>query len=255
MKVLGLMRVRNGEDRLAGALDSLHACCDAIYVIDDRSQDRTAQLLAGHPAVTNVFRVDPELSSREWFFPESMGLNLLYRMADFFAPDWVIALDHDQVVAPAAELRGILASLAPSVAAVLTPLVSVWNDPDYPLMVPLMGRATAPRGNIWRYHPGLEAGTKPLHNGYLPVNIEQFGRIERLDSVTFYQHGWDTLRKRIAKVDLYRSFDPHCAYNFGVPYDRGLLFGYERGDLKGLLREYRPRLAQRKAGLAPDAPD
>ena len=247
MKVLGLMRVRNGADRLRDALDCLHRCCDAVYVIDDRSSDGTPEVLAAHPAVGNVFRVSPWVSSRDWFFPESMGLNLLYRMADFFVPDWVIALDHDQVLAPVSDLRGMLASLDPAVAAVLTPLVSVWNDPDYPLMVPLMGRATAPRGNIWRYHPGLEAGTKPLHNGYLPANIEQFGRTERLDSVTFYHHGWDTLRKRIAKVDLYRSLDPDCAYNFGVPYDRGLLFGYERGDLKGLLREYRRRFAQRDA--------
>src|SRR5262245_15609579 len=111
-------------------------------------------------------------------------------------------------------------------------------------MVPLMGKAIATRGRIWRYYPGLQAGTKPIHNGYLPVNIKDFGTVEKLDSITFNHLGWDTLRKRIAKVDLYQSLDPRCEYNLGVPYDRGLLFGYDRGALKELLSEYRSRLKE-----------
>ena len=255
MKVLGLMMVRNGEDRVATALDALRACCDEVFAIDDRSLDQTPRVLSEHPIVTNVFTVDPAISQQDWFFPESMGLNLLYRMADFAVPDWVIFLDDDQVIESPERLRTILAAVPPSVVALLTPMVSVWADPDYPVMVPLMGKATSLQGNIWRYRPGLEAGSKTLHNGHLPVNIERFGRVDRLDSITFLHHGWDTLRKRIAKVDYYQSLDPRCEHNFGVPYDRGLLFGYERAALKDLLREYRRRLVQYESGRLLTATD
>jgi glycosyltransferase involved in cell wall biosynthesis len=243
VKILGLMMVRNGADRLIRTLDALHNCCDEVYAIDDRSVDGTSRVLSQHPVVTNVFRVQPAISQQSWFFPESLGLNLLYRMADFALPDWIIFVDDDQVIQPSHQVRSILASVPSSVAALLTPMTSVWNDPAYPLLVPLMGEATALRGNIWRYAPGLQSGSKPLHNGYLPVNIEHFGQTECTDEITFTHFGWDTLRKRLAKVDLYQSLDPHGQHNFGVSYDRGLLFGYERSAIKDLLHEYRRRFA------------
>jgi hypothetical protein len=249
MKLLGLMMVRNGADRVTRTLDRMQGFCDEVYAIDDRSIDETHQLLLQHPVVTNVFRVPPALSQQDWFFPESMGLNLLYRMADFSLPDWVIFLDDDQAVDSPHELRTILAEVPSSVAALLTPLVSSWDDPDYPLLVPLMGRATSVQGHIWRYVPGLEAGSKPVHNGQLPDNIERFGRIERLDRITVVHDGWNTLRSRLAKVDLYHTLDPDGQYNCGVPYDEGLLFGYKRGALKDLLRGYRRRLAYHEASL------
>ena len=171
--------VRNGADRVTRALDGMQRFCDEVYAIDDRSVDETHQLLLQHPVVTNVFRVHPALSQQDWFFPESMGLNLLYRMADFSLPDWVIFLDDDQAIESPNELRTILAEVPSSVAALLTLLVSS-DDPDYPLLVPRRCRATSVQGHIWRYFPGLASGSKPVHNGQLPVNIERFGRIGAL---------------------------------------------------------------------------
>ena len=50
MKVLGLMLVRNGEDRVARALDALRGCCDEVYAIDDRSPDQTTRVRTGFSA-------------------------------------------------------------------------------------------------------------------------------------------------------------------------------------------------------------
>ena len=58
-------------------------------------------------------------------------------------------------------------------------------------------------------------------------------RIARLDRITVVHDGWNTLRKRLAKVDLYHTLDPDGQYNCGVPYDEGLLFGY-KAHLMGL---------------------
>src|SRR5215213_3493028 len=117
MKILGLMMVRNGADRVTHTLDVMQDFCDEVYAIDDRSLDATYRVLMQHPVVTNVFRVHPTISQQDWFFPESMGLNLLYRMADFSLPDWVIFLDDDQIIESPNELRMVLSTVPSSVAA------------------------------------------------------------------------------------------------------------------------------------------
>jgi hypothetical protein len=244
MRILGIMMVRNGEDRIEDALNSMALCCDAVCVLDDRSVDRTPTILRTHRVVTSILTADASLSQEDWFFSESQCLNILYRMADFVAPDWIISVDHDQVIEPASKVKAVLSSLGTNVAAVKTPCISVWNDQQYPLMVPLISQATSLQTKIWRYYPGLVAGSKPLHNGSSPRNVTNFGEIKIIGELAFYHHGWETLQKRITTVDLYTSLDPSYAYNFGVPYDRGLLFGYKRDAIEELIRDYRIKLRQ-----------
>ncbi|HEX2190536.1 MAG TPA: hypothetical protein VHG51_16630 [Longimicrobiaceae bacterium] len=246
MRILGIMMVRNGASRLKDTLDGMAAYCDSVVALDDRSVDSTAQVLQEHPVVSNHFTANPALSQDPWFFPESMNLDLLYRMADFERPDWVVAADDDVRFEPGERVRSFLSGVDPGVAAIRVRCVSTWNDPEYPLMVPLMGAATSRQGRIWRYRPGLRPGDKPLHNGYLPVNVSDFGEVVPTEEIVCYHDGWDTLRKRIEKVDLYRRLDPECRLNHGVPYDRGLLFGYSREAVDELVGEYRVRLARRQ---------
>jgi hypothetical protein len=59
--------------------------------------------------------------------------------------------------------------------------------------------------------------------------------------------GWSTLAERIAKVDLYAALDPNLELNNGVPYDLGLLFGFERHRVDALVQEYEGRIAQIRA--------
>ena len=66
-----------------------------------------------------------------------------------------------------------------------------------------------------------------MHNGQLPVNIEHFGGSRARTGSPSSATGWNTLRKRIAKVDLYHTLDPDGQYNCSVPYDEGLLFEYQ----------------------------
>ncbi len=54
MRILAVTRAHNAGRTLVRTLDSLAAFSDDIYVIDDRSTDDTAEILANHPAVTNV---------------------------------------------------------------------------------------------------------------------------------------------------------------------------------------------------------
>jgi hypothetical protein len=241
MRVLGLMMVRDGEEMLSTTLSSMSLYCDAIYVLNDRSTDATLQILQDNPTVQNVFSADSSLSASSWYFAEANCLRLLYTMADFYHPDWCILLDHDMILEPSNSVRDILDNTDQSSSLIYLPCISVWSDPTYPALVPLMSEAKSIQGRIWRYYPGLVPGSKRLHNTSHPANILDFGEAERIDALAVYHYGWDTLEKRLAKVRAYMELDPRCEHNFGVPYDRGLLFGYTLDQLPELLREYERR--------------
>ena len=98
MRILGVFRVHNREDVLPQVLDALSGWCDDIYAIDDRSTDNSAEILRQHPVVTNLVRARSDLPRTPWLIPEPPGLELLYRMADFCQPDWIVMIDSDQVV-------------------------------------------------------------------------------------------------------------------------------------------------------------
>jgi glycosyltransferase involved in cell wall biosynthesis len=242
MKVLGLSFVRNAEERLPAALDSMAVYCDQICVVDDRSTDRTGDILRAHPTVSNVFTVDPALSNAPWYIPESTLLAMLYRMADLCQPDWVVLLSADETIVPPENVRALLSDAGPDIAGFHLYLVSAWTDETYPFMVPLMGQARSQVGRIWRYRPGLAPSGKRLHNSYFPVNIKDGGRVEFRGDLVIDHAGWSTLAERVAKVELYTSLDPDLELNSDVPYDIGLLFGFERHRIDDLVQEYERRL-------------
>lgn len=238
MRILAMTRAHNAGRTLAATLDSLAVFSDDIYVIDDRSTDDTAEILANHPAVTNVVRARPDLPPTPWLIPESAGLELLYRMADFCRPDWVMMVDADWLVETDIDLRAVLARTPDDIVALMCPMVSRWDDPEYPDLIPVMGTAEALRGPLWRWYPGLRAGGKLMHNPHWPANITDHGRIGQLPGVRLVHSGWSTLAERILRVEHYLRLDPDYRFNFGVAYDRSLLFGYALDEVDLLKADY-----------------
>lgn len=207
MRILAITRAHNAGETLADTLDSLATFSDDIYAIDDRSTDDTAAILANHPAVTNVVRARADLPSTPWLIPESTGLELLYRMADFCRPDWIVMVDADWTFQMDINIREVLARTPNDVAALMCPMVSRWDDPEYPDMVPVMGTAEALRGPFWRWYPGLYPGEKLMHNSHWPANITDHGRIGQLNGIRLTHNGWSTLRERISRVEHYMRLD------------------------------------------------
>jgi Peptidase family M23/Glycosyl transferase family 2 len=242
LRILGVFRVHNGEDVLPRVLDALSGWCDDIYAIDDRSTDNSAQILRHHPAVTNLVRARSDLPPTPWLIPEPPGLELLYRMADFCQPDWIVMIDSDQVVEADVDVRDVLAGTPSDVAALMCPMIPAWDDPDYPDMIPVMGTAESVRGPFWRWWPGLRAGTRVIHNPHWPANITDHGRIGLVNEIRLHHTGWATLAERIGKVEHYRKIDPDAEMNYGVPYDRALLFGYAYEEIDLLKADYQRRV-------------
>jgi hypothetical protein len=247
MRILGLIMVRNGGEKLRNTLHAMSEYCDSIYVLNDRSTDQSYAMAQSFPKVKNIFTAAPDLSQDDWYFPESQMYDLLYRMADFYRPDWIIQLDDDENIELSSNLRTTLADTASHIACIKFQKFSIWNDEQYPEMVPLMGKATSVSAAIWRYYPGLKAGSQPLHNPRYPVNIETYGDAIFSDRLKFVHNGWNTLEKRIRCVDKYMRLDPGCEFNHKTPYDKGLLFGYKRNEVHLLVEEYRKRYLNAKS--------
>jgi murein DD-endopeptidase MepM/ murein hydrolase activator NlpD len=242
LRILAVFRVHNGADVLPRVLDALSGWCDDIYAIDDRSTDNSAEILRQHPSVTNLVRARSDLPRTPWLISEPPGLELLYRMADFCQPDWIMMIDSDQVVEADVGIREVLTSTPDDVAALMCPMIPAWHDPDYPDMIPVMGTAESVRGPFWRWHPGLRAGTRVIHNPHWPANITDHGRIGLVNEIRLHHTGWATLAERIGKVEHYRKIDPDSELNYGVPYDRALLFGYAYEEIDLLKADYERRV-------------
>ncbi len=242
MHLLGIMITRNSGDRLSYQLDKMSEYCDGVYAINDRSTDNTRLILRSHALVKNEVTIPSELSSHPWYFDEGTLLNICYNLAELCKPDWIIRIDDDEELLGAHGVRRLLAELPPSVAAITFPRVSTWSDVEHPYMVPLMGKAISPQGGgFWRFQSDAFAA-KRMHNPRIPTQLYSVGAVIEADSVSLIHDGWNTLKKRIERVDLYNHLDPKCDLNGGVPYDRGLLFGFQRSNITGLIAEYKKRL-------------
>jgi hypothetical protein len=251
VRVLGLMMVRNGERGLRNALDAMAEYCDGVCVVVDRSTDASEDIVRGHPLVGQCAVIPPGADHRPWAGGEDRLLTMLYGMAERDGADWVLRLDCDERVEPGGRLRTVLASVAPDIAGIRFPKWSTWDDPDYPDLVPLMGSGRTMNGAVWRLCRGLRA-TWPLHNPRLPAGVERQGAIADRDEVIFIHTGWSTLAKRVRRVEDYMALDPDGRWNYGVPYDQGLLFGYRLAELDRLVADYRRMSAP--AGAASTRP-
>jgi hypothetical protein len=242
VRVLGLMMVRNGAGRVQEALDAMAGYCDGACVVVDRSTDATEDIVRRHPLVNACHVIPPGSSDRPWAGGEDRLLTVLYGMAEAQRADWILRLDCDERVEPGGRLRSVLASVAPAAAAVLFPKWSTWDDPEYPDLVPLMGSGRTMNGAAWRPSPGLRA-SRPLHNPRLPAGVETRGPVVENHEIVFMHSGWSTLAKRVRRVEAYMALDPEGRWNYGVPYDEGLLFGYRLDQLDELVADYRSIVA------------
>jgi hypothetical protein len=243
MKLVGLVMVRNGAEKLPRHLDHMAAFCDAIVVVDDRSRDCSIEICRRHPSVSSVLRIDPDgRPDVDWLVSEGFILRQLYTMAHLESADWAIRLDIDEEINHPSVFREVLEDAPRGVSGVCFPKSSTWDDPDFPLLVPLMGSGLTMQGAAWRPYADLDA-TQPLHNLRLPEGVSAHGPVVTCDRVTFLHDGWQTLAVRVERARLYSALDPTNHWNHGVAYDRGLLFGYSFAELDTLLTEYRARYA------------
>jgi len=98
MKIAGISRVRNAEGIIKHTLDHVASLVDEIYIYDDCSTDRTAEICKNHPKVKKV------ITGKEWKGgsaernkAEGDLRQIAYEACLEGEPDWVYYFDADEL--------------------------------------------------------------------------------------------------------------------------------------------------------------
>lgn len=92
-RLTAMMQVRNEADRyLSTVLEDLSQFVDDIVIVDDASTDGTPQLCRSFSKVVKLVVLTESHFGREWKLRE-----LLWRVAVSTGPDWLLALDADEI--------------------------------------------------------------------------------------------------------------------------------------------------------------
>lgn len=100
-KLAGITVVRNEELIIRDTLDHFGQFCDAIYVYDDCSTDRTAEICKGHDKVKRVIQGevwDPNRYRAQTMNRSRVLQECQIREFDRFGSDWIICFDADERV-------------------------------------------------------------------------------------------------------------------------------------------------------------
>ena len=88
-----MLRVKNESRWIKRVLDSILPLCDAVVVLDDKSDDDTPHICASMPR-TDVF-ASPFADLRE-----DRDKNYLFGKVMMRRPDWILAIDGDELLTP-----------------------------------------------------------------------------------------------------------------------------------------------------------
>lgn len=89
MKLVVLLRVKNGKSYLNDWLSNISKIADEIVVVDNGSTDGTFEILKIHPKVVDIVQTSG--------FDEGRDKIMVYEMARKRNPDWCLWLDIDEI--------------------------------------------------------------------------------------------------------------------------------------------------------------
>jgi len=222
VKFAGMLRIKNEEPWIAEVIESIRDLCDVIYVLDDHSTDRTAEICMRYAPQLHL------LPSPFIGMDESRDKNWLYdQIVRECKPEWIVCIDGDEVLeknGPEAIRKHVEAH--PTIDSYKLKIEYMWNGRD-------LVRTDRIYGDFWRpsmfrpFHPdpdkpddlkvmnefrfmatpfGRQRGNdKPnLHCSSVPQRrIHGAGRMP----ARLKHYGYMTRQNRVAKLDYYTSID------------------------------------------------
>ncbi|AZR73364.1 hypothetical protein BBF96_08195 [Anoxybacter fermentans] len=213
-KLVGMMRVKNEEKWLQQSILSLAPIADRIVILDDGSTDATPDICLSFPDLVEYHRQD------EVTVDEVRDKNRLLNWVLKHEPDWVLALDGDEVledIAPTTIVNEIhlLDPLEPQFTVFYFHFLYFWNDPEYYRVEPgiysnfWQPRLFTLRGQNIKYLRFLPTkhGSN-FHCGSIPANLRYYPR--RLD-VKVKHYGYLEPERRKKKYRWYCQYDPERA--------------------------------------------
>jgi hypothetical protein len=209
MKIVGLMVCGPNEKYLDTTLKEFKRLCDDVIVATNNIDEDSLKLIES-------YRFNHYEDNREWGnFQPNIKTDLLNKAGEL-RPDWIIALDADEVFAPefTREEAERLASL--NEIAYYFLIVNLYNDKEH--FAHSSGIQRFWNIRFYKYLPefGLQFQRKKLHCGLAPPIAYKYGW-----HAPYYVEHYGLMDKedRIRKHVRYQKYDPQRKFKSGQYYD------------------------------------
>lgn len=194
------MVVRNEADRyLHSVLESIQDVADDIAIIDDHSTDSTYDICCKFKKVRILRFPSPFLMSAESTVREAA-----WKWALEARPDWILALDADEIIEEPERLRALIEQ----------DTVDVWGFRRYDMWDPYHYRDDAlwtGHHRLWpllvRVFPGYpyKWSARALHASRVPENLGRF--VFSASDVRIKHLGWMRPEDRVIRYQRYMEYD------------------------------------------------
>lgn len=211
MRIIGFMVCGNGEaDRyLEASLKEFKRLCEDAVIVANNADEKTINLIKKYGYWTYE-------DNREWGKDQpKIKTDLLKKVANL-KPDWIIALDSDEVFAPTFTREEAERLAGGDEIAWNFLVVNLYNDPDHFTH----GAGIQRFWNIrfYKFLPqyGLDFQKKSLHCGLAPPIAYKYGW-----HAPYYLEHYGLMKKedRLRRVERYQQYDPGARYKDRVYYD------------------------------------
>ena len=211
-RIICMMRIKNEEQWIASVLQSASPLVDGFVILDDGSTDDTPRICRSHP---RVIRYEYQ---QEYVTDEARDKNRLLRWALQTDPDWLLALDGDEILEDAAAItvrREINASPA-EVTALGFEWLYMWDahdryrcDGQYRNFRQLrLFRVKGLPVDPWSLEYRSTKHGANFHCGSIPSNLSG---LRRLIDVKVKHCGYFERSHREEKRVFYERLDPQAA--------------------------------------------
>lgn len=227
-KLVGMMRVKNGEDCLSLTLEAASRMDDKIVVFDDHSTDAT-------PEICKSFEKVIYIKSPFTTFDEARDRNFLLQEAKRLNPDWIFSHDHDEIPEERLieQIQNLLNCDNPEKKAFIFRICHMWDSPKTVRMDGLWGGfwqcrlfKNEPNQEIVGDDEGFHAGSAPAipveNMAYTFYRIKHYGNMDAAGRKRKYE--WYT------KTDTNK--DVGMILGAWAPYYRELYYGDPKAELK-----------------------
>ena len=200
-RITGMLRVKNEARWIRTVVSSILPLCAQVVVLDDHSDDDTAEICGAFSEQVTVLPTPFE------GLDESRDKNYLLSEVMKLDPDWCLCIDGDEILDPAAPslIRAELEN--PRAACYSLRIVFLWDAPNMMRTDGVYGRFFRP--SLFRAGTGLTYPATPdgghFHCGNAPVEIR--GGAPHLDARILHL-GYMSREDRVRKYRWYNETDP-----------------------------------------------
>ncbi len=230
MRIIGIMICGGGEaDRyLERSLKEFKRLCDDALIVTNNGTTKEIELI-------EQYGYKHYEDNREWgIYQPDIKTDLLTRAGEL-KPDWIIALDADEVFCPSFTRDGAETLTKTGEIAFNFLVVNLYNDEEH--FAHSAGIQRFWNIRFYQYLPeyGLQFLRKSLHCGLAPPIAYKYGW-----HAPYYLLHYGLMKKedRQRKIERYRKYDPNKRFKAGAYYDElGQELPMRKFDGEGLLKK------------------